>query len=65
MLCNRQRLKDLNLMKPETKKIFNILNALNILGTNVCKYHLSKLALLVIYAIDDYNYNINSVDIHD
>jgi hypothetical protein len=65
MLRNRQRLKDLNLMKPETKKIFNILNALNILGTNVRKYHLSKLALLVIYTIDDYNYNINGVDIHD
>jgi hypothetical protein len=35
------------------------------LGTNVRKYHLSKLALLVIRAINNYNYNMNRVDIND
>jgi hypothetical protein len=65
MLYNRRRLKESSLIKAETKKIFDILNVPNMLGTDVRKYYSSKLALLVICAIDDYNFNIRGVDIHD
>ncbi len=41
-------------MKLEIKKIFNILEVVN-LTQDVQKYYLSKLALLVIRIIDDYN----------
>jgi hypothetical protein len=49
----------------EIKKIFDILNALNILGINVRKYYLSKLALLVVRAINNYNFNIKEMDIYN
>jgi hypothetical protein len=52
-------------MKPETKKIFDIPETANMLSTDVRKYHSSKLALPVIRAIDDYNWNMNGVDIND
>jgi hypothetical protein len=42
-------------MKPEMKKIFDILETPNLLSTDVRKYYSSKLALLVIHAINDYN----------
>ena len=54
MLRNRRRLKDSSLIKAETKKIFDIPEVRN-LTSDIRKYHLSKLALLVIRAIDDYN----------
>ena len=52
-------------MKPETKKIFNIPETPNLLSTDIRKYHSSKLALPVVRAIDDYNWNMNGVDIND
>ena len=52
-------------MRPETRRIFDILYATNILNTDLRKYYLSKLALPVIMAIDDYNWNIGGVNIHD
>jgi len=51
-------------MKLETKKIFDILKTMN-LTQDIQKYQASKLALPVIHAIDDYNWNINGVDIND
>ncbi|KAN0093927.1 hypothetical protein V8E51_017111 [Hyaloscypha variabilis] len=55
MLRNRRRPKDSALIKPETKKIFDILETPNLLTTDIRKYYLSKLALLVIRVIDNYN----------
>ena len=52
-------------MKPEMKKIFDIPETPNLLSTDVRKYHLSKLALLVVRAINDYNQNMNGVNIND
>ncbi|PMD13577.1 hypothetical protein NA56DRAFT_651720 [Hyaloscypha hepaticicola] len=52
-------------MKPETKKIFDIPETPNLLSTDVRKYYSSKLALPVVRAIDDYNWNMNGVDIND
>ena len=65
MLRNRRRPKELASIKPETKKIFDIPETPNMLSTDIRKYHSSKLALLVVRAIDDYNYNMNGVDLND
>ena len=65
MLRNRRRPKESASMKPETKKIFNIPETPNLLSTDIRKYHSSKLALPVVRAIDDYNWNMNGVDIND
>jgi hypothetical protein len=65
MLRNRRRPKESSLIRPETRRIFDIPHATNMLGTNVRIYHLSKLALPVIVTIDDYNWNIGEVNIHD
>ena len=46
-----------------TKAIFDILRSENMLAKDVRKFHSSKLALPVILPIDDYNYNMNGVDI--
>ncbi len=54
MLRNRRRPKDSSTMKPETKKIFDILEVAN-LTQDVRKYYSSKLALPVIRVINDYN----------
>jgi len=45
------------------KAIFDILSFENILANNVQKFYLNKLSLLIILLIDNYNYNINSVNI--
>ena len=65
MLRNRRRPKESSSMRPETRRIFDIPHATNTLGTDVRKYHSSKLALPVVVAIDDYNWNMGGVDIHD
>jgi hypothetical protein len=65
MLRNRRRLKDLSTIMPTTKAIFNILRSKNILAKDVRKFYSSKLALLVILLINDYNYNINRVNLVD
>ena len=46
-----------------TKAIFDILCFKNMLAKDVRKFHLSKLALPVILPINDYNYNINRVNL--
>ena len=48
---------------PTTKAIFNILRFKNILAKDVRKFYSSKLALPVILPINDYNYNINRVNL--
>jgi len=48
---------------PATKAIFNIPRFKNMLAKDVRKFYSSKLALLVILPIDDYNYNINGVNL--
>jgi len=48
---------------PATKAIFNILRSKNILAKDVRKFYSSKLALPVILPINDYNYNINRVNL--
>jgi len=63
MLRNRRCLKDLGLMIKETKSIFDIPHSKNMLAKDVKKIHSSKLALLIILPIDNYNYNIGGVDI--
>ena len=63
MLRNRQRLKDLSTIMPTTKAIFNILRFKNMLAKDVRKFYSSKLALPVILPINDYNYNINRVNL--
>jgi hypothetical protein len=50
---------------PATKAIFDIPRSKNILAKDVQKFHLSKLALLVILPINDYNYNINRINLID
>ena len=52
-------------MRPETRRIFDIPHGSNILDIDVRKYHSSKLALPVVVVIDDYNWNMGGVDIHD
>ena len=63
MLRNRRRLKDSSTIMPATKAIFNILRSKNILAKDVRKFYSSKLALPVILPINDYNYNINRVNL--
>ena len=65
MLRNRRCLKDLGLMIKETKSIFDIPHSKNMLAKDVKKIHSSKLALPVIFLIDDYNYNMGGVNIAD
>jgi hypothetical protein len=52
-------------MMPATKAIFDIPRSENILAKDVQKFHLSKLALPVILPINDYNHNINRVNLAD
>ena len=63
MLRNRRRPKDSGSIIKETKSIFDILHFENMLAKDVKKIHSSKLALLIILPIDNYNYNIGGVDI--
>jgi len=63
MLRNRRRLKDLSTIMPAIKAIFNILRFKNMLAKDVRKFYSSKLALPVILPINDYNYNINKVNL--
>jgi hypothetical protein len=65
MLCNRRRPKDSSIIIPATKAIFNIPCSKNMLAKDVRKFYLSKLALPVILLINDYNYNINGVNLAD
>jgi len=65
ILRNRRRPKDSSSMIATTKSIFDILRSTNMLASDVQKFYSSKLALLVILLIDDYNYNMNRVDITD
>jgi hypothetical protein len=65
MLRNRRRPKDLSSIMPAIKAIFDILCSENMLAKDVWKFHLSKLALPVILPINDYNHNINRVDLAD
>jgi hypothetical protein len=65
ILRNQRCPKDLSTMMPATKAIFNIPCSKNILAKDVRKFYLSKLALLVILLINNYNYNINRVDLAD
>ena len=48
---------------PAIKAIFNILCFKNMLAKDVRKFYSSKLALPVILPINDYNYNINKVNL--
>jgi hypothetical protein len=50
---------------PVIKAIFDILYSKNMLAKDVQKFYSSKLALLVILPIDDYNHNINRVNLID
>jgi hypothetical protein len=63
MLRNRRRPKDLSTIMLAIKAIFNILCFKNILAKDVRKFYSSKLALPVILPINDYNYNINKVNL--
>ena len=63
MLRNCRCLRDSGLIIKETKFIFDILYSKNILAKDVKKIYSSKLALLIILLIDDYNYNIGKVNI--
>jgi len=65
MLRNRRRPKDSGSIIKETKSIFDILHFENMLAKDVKKIHSSKLALPVIFLIDDYNYNMGGVNIAD
>ena len=48
---------------PATKAIFDIPRSKNMLAKDVRKFYSSKLALPVIFPINDYNYNINKVNL--
>jgi hypothetical protein len=52
-------------MEAQTKQIFQVLKVNGMTEQQAKKYYSSKLALLVIRAIDDYNYNMNGVDLAD
>ena len=65
MLRNRRRPKDSSTIMPAIKAIFNIPRSKNMLAKDVRKFYSSKLALPVILPIDDYNHNINRVDLTD
>jgi len=63
MLRNRRRLKDLSTIMPAIKAIFNIPRSKNMLAKDIRKFHSSKLAFPVILPINNYNYNINRVNL--
>jgi len=63
MLRNRRRPKDLSTIMPAIKAIFNIPRFENMLAKDIRKFYSSKLALPVILPINDYNYNINGVNL--
>ena len=63
MLRNRRRLKDSSTIMPAIKAIFNIPRSKNMLAKDIRKFYSSKLALPVILPINDYNYNINKVNL--
>jgi hypothetical protein len=65
MLRNRRRPKDSSSMEHSTKQIFQVPKSDEMTEKEAKKHHASKLALPVIRAIDDYNYNMNGVDIAD
>jgi hypothetical protein len=65
MLRNRRRPKDSSSMESTTKQIFQIPKTDRITQAEAKKCYSSKLALPVIQAIDDYNYNMNGVDLAD
>jgi hypothetical protein len=65
ILRNQRRPKDLSTIMPATKAIFNIPRSKNILAKDVRKFYSSKLALPVILLINDYNHNINRVNLAD
>jgi hypothetical protein len=65
MLRNRRRPKDLSTIMPAIKAIFNIPRFENMLAKDIRKFYSSKLALPVILPINDYNYNINGVNLAD
>jgi len=63
ILRNRRRLKDLSIIMLAIKAIFNIPRSKNMLAKDIRKFYSSKLALPVILPINDYNYNINKVNL--
>ena len=65
MLRNRQCFKDLSTIMLAIKAIFNILCSKNMLAKDIWKFYSSKLAFLVILPINNYNYNINKVNLAD
>jgi hypothetical protein len=65
MLCNRRHPKDSSLIETTIKQIFQVPKTDQITQAEVKKCYSSKLALPVIRAIDDYNYNMNGVDLAD
>jgi hypothetical protein len=65
MLRNRRRPKQSSSMNPLTRSIFDIPKSTNMPPVEARKFYSSKLALPVIRAIDDYNYNMNGVNIAD
>ena len=65
ILRNRCRPKDLSSILQATKSIFKIPKTDQITKQEAHKFFSSKLALLIIRAIDDYNHYMNAVDIAD
>jgi hypothetical protein len=65
MLRNQYYLKDSSLIKTITKQIFQVLKIDQMTQVEAKKCYSNKLVLLVIRAINDYNYNINGVDLID
>jgi len=63
MLRNRQCFKDLSTIMLAIKAIFNIPRSKNMLAKDIWKFYSSKLAFLVILPINNYNYNINKVNL--
>ena len=61
----RRRPKDSSLMMPLTRSIFNIPRSDTMLEKDLKKYYSSKLALPITRLIDDYNNNINRVNLAD
>ena len=65
MIRPRCRPKDSSSMMAATRSIFDILCSDTLLEKDLKKYFSSKLALPVTRPIDDYNYNMNGVDMAD
>jgi hypothetical protein len=65
MLCNRYCIKDSSLIESIIKQIFQILKIKRMMQVKAKKSYSSKLALLIIQVINDYNYNMNGVDLID